>query len=342
MRREGLTSLFPISDTAIMGFAMLPKRTGTLFRRIRETAAAVIAAQPDVLVIIDSPDFTHRVAKRVRRQAPGIPIIDYVSPSVWAWRPGRARAMRAYVDHVLCLLPFEPAAHQRLGGPPCTYVGHPLIERLDDLRPDANNAQRRDEPPLLLVMPGSRSVELDHMLAIFARAVERIADKIDPLEVAVLTVPSLAPRLSSEIAHWKVAARVISEPSEKNEAIRAARVALVKSGTGTLEIALAGVPMVTGYRMTALETMLYRLLSNLSSVILANLVIGENVVPEFLHGAMSADNLARTAVPLFTDTAERRRQTQAFARLDAIMEIGKTAPSDRAAEIVLRAVAQKS
>ena len=118
---------------------------------------AIIAAQPDGLVIIDSPDFTHRVARRVRAALPGLPVIDYVSPSVWAWRPGARKAMRAYVDCVLALLPFEPAAHARLGGPRCVYVGHPLIERLDELRPNAEEARRREaKPPIVAVLPGSR------------------------------------------------------------------------------------------------------------------------------------------------------------------------------------------
>jgi len=126
----GVRSPFAIDELSIIGFAAVPRRLPSILRRIRETAHAVVAARPDALVIIDSPDFTHRVARRVRAFAPSIPIVDYVSPSVWAWRSGRARAMRSYIDHVLAILPFEPAAHQQLGGPPCTYVGHPLAERV--------------------------------------------------------------------------------------------------------------------------------------------------------------------------------------------------------------------
>ena len=141
MADEGVPSLFPLGDLAIIGFdivASLPK----ILRRIREAADAVIAAKPDVLVIIDSPEFTHRVARRVRAIAPHIPIVDYVCPSVWAWRPGRARAMLGYVNHVLALLPFEPDAMKRLGGPPCTFVGHPLSEKVGALRPNADEARR--------------------------------------------------------------------------------------------------------------------------------------------------------------------------------------------------------
>jgi len=308
-------------------------------RRIRQTADAVVAAKPDVLVIIDSPDFTHRVARRVRKLAPEIPIIDYVSPSVWAWRPGRARAMRGYIDHVLALLPFEPDVHQRLGGPPCSFVGHPVSERVSQLRPDAIEANRReDSPPILLVMPGSRKGELKRMLPLFERTVALIAKRIHPIEIVVPTVPGLAPILEAAVSQWPVPARVISDPVQKDAAFRNARAAVVKSGTGTLELALAGVPMVAVYRMSALEAVFFRWLIKSSSVILANLVIGENVVPEFLQNDATPERLAESAIPLLSDTPQRRRQVQAFARLDDIMEIETAVPSDRAAKIVLDCV----
>ncbi len=170
MAAAGIASPFAIDELAIIGLTAIPRRLPTILRRIRETADAIVAARPDALVIIDSPDFTHRVARRVRRRAPSIPILDYVSPSVWAWRPGRARAMRAYVDQVLAILPFEPAVHARLGGPPCTYVGHPLIERIAELRPNADEARRRlADPPLVLVLPGSRSNEIRRLARHFRR-----------------------------------------------------------------------------------------------------------------------------------------------------------------------------
>ena len=143
MAREGLMSLFPIEELSIIGLAAVVKELPKILGLIKETASVVTEVSPDILVIIDSPDFTHRVARRVRAKDPAIPIVNYVSPTVWAWRPGRARAMRKYVDHVLALLPFEPEAYQRLRGPPCSYVGHPLTEQLSALRPNAQEAARR-------------------------------------------------------------------------------------------------------------------------------------------------------------------------------------------------------
>ena len=184
MAAEGVPSLFPLGDLAIIGFAAIPASLPKILRRIREAADAVISAKPDALVIIDSPEFTHRVAKRVRAKLPEISIIDYVCPSVWAWRPGRARAMRSYVDHVLALLPFEPKVMAELAGPPCTYVGHPLIERLDELRPkDLEKRLRFADPPLLLVLPGSREGEIRRMAAVFGAAVARVVEQFGPIEV---------------------------------------------------------------------------------------------------------------------------------------------------------------
>jgi lipid-A-disaccharide synthase len=338
MVREGLTSLFPLGDLAIVGFVAIAANLSKILHRIRETANAAIAQRPDVLVIIDSPEFTHRVAKRVRAAAPDIPIIDYVCPSVWAWRPGRARAMRPYVDHVLALLPFEPDAMARLGGPPTSFVGHPMTERVRELRPDEAERQRRDsDPPLLLVMPGSRRGELKRLLPVFAEAVARLRERLPAVEVVVPTVAHLADQVMEAVGRWSAPARVLVEAADKNAAFRRARAALVKSGTGTLELALAGVPMVTAYKVSGLEGLVARLLIKGQSVILANLVLGENVVPEFLQRDCTAEHLVPALQAVLQAGPGRLRQIEAFSRLDAVMGIGGPSPSERAAETVLKA-----
>lgn len=333
----GMGSLFPLGELAIIGFVQIITNLPKIVRRIRDTADAVVAAKPDVLVIIDSPEFTHRVARRVRARAPQIPIIDYVCPSVWAWRSGRACAMKRYIDQVLALLPFEPKVMRELRGPPCTYVGHPLIEQLDDLRPNAEEARRRrSEPPLLLVLPGSRGGEIRRMANVFGEAVALIAARISALEVVVPAVPWLANDVRVAVAAWRVPARVVVDADEKHAAYRTARVALVKSGTSTLELALAGVPMVTAYKVPLIEEAVARTLIKIDTIILANLVLGEErPVPEFIQSACTAEVLATALMPLFTDTPQRQRQIEAFDRLDGIMGIGKGVPSDRAAALVL-------
>jgi lipid-A-disaccharide synthase len=337
MVAQGLSSLFPLGDLAIVGFAAIPLRLSKILRRIRETADAVIAARPDVLVIIDSPEFTHRVARRVRESAPAIPIIDYVCPSVWAWRPSRARAMHGYIDHVLTLLPFEQAALRRLEGPASTYVGHPVGERVEALRPNAEEARRRlSDPPRLLVMPGSRSGEIWRLAGLFGKAAKLLSDRIGGLEVTVPSVPRLADMARAAVKNWQVPARVVTDPDEKDAAFRTARAALTKSGTSTLELAVAGVPMVAGYRVSLAEELVARALIEVPSIILANLVLGGNVVPELMQRQCTPVALASALLPLMSDTRERRLQTEAFARLDAIMEIGRAVPSDRAAAAVLQ------
>lgn len=336
MAREGLNSLFPIEELSIIGLAAVVKQLPKILRLIRQTSEAVTQAAPDILVIIDSPDFTHRVAKRVRASDPGIPIVDYVSPSVWAWRPGRARAMLGYIDHVLALLPFEPAAYQRLSGPPCSYVGHPLIEQIAALRPDTDEQARRDgQPPVLLVLPGSRRSEIRHHMAVFGETLGQLQAEGLPFELVLPTMPHLEGAVREGVKTWPVQPRIVIGEQEKRAAFRVARAALAKSGTVTLELAISGVPMVTAYRTGAVEAWILLRVINVSSVILANLVVGENVVPEFLQQDCTPENLARALRDVLNDSPLRRRQVEAFAKIDQIMSTGDQPPSARAADIVL-------
>jgi lipid-A-disaccharide synthase len=342
MAEQGLASLVPIGDLAVNGFAALPARLPTILRHIRRTADAAIAARPDVLIIIDSPDFTHRVARRVRKAAPAIPIIDYVSPTVWAWRPGRAAAMRRYVDHVLALLPFEPDVHRRLGGPECTYVGHPLVEQVATLRPNDEDAARREaDPPLVLVLPGSRRSEVRRLTAVFGAAMARVRERIGAVEIVLPTVPHVFDEVMRRTRDWAAAPRIVVDPAEKWAAFRRARAALAASGTVTLELALAQVPTVLAYRAALFEEVILRMLVTTDMVGLANLILGEKVMPELLQREATARNLADALVPLIGDTSERRRQRAALARLDAVMEIGVAVPSARAAAVVLAAARRR-
>jgi lipid-A-disaccharide synthase len=339
MAAEGVTSLYSIEDLPIIGFSAIPRRIPKILSLMRFTARIVVERHPDVLVVIDSPGFTRGIARRVRAADPSIAIVEYVSPSVWAWRPGRARVMRAYIDHILALLPFEPEVHRRLGGPPCTYVGHPLAEQVHDLRPNTEEASRRlAAPPVLLVLPGSRGGEIERLLPIFGEAVALLNRQIGPLEVVIPTVPHLVDRIRHATAQWPATPRIAIEPSDKQAAFRVARAALAKSGTVTLELALAGVPTIAAYKVSWLEAVVGRRMINVPSVILANLVLGENAVPEFLQEACTAANLAGALAPLFGDTAERAGQLAAFSRLDEVMQIGLSAPAARAADIVLDVV----
>jgi lipid-A-disaccharide synthase len=338
MAAEGVRSPFSMTDS-IIGLAPILPAMFSLVRRIRQTADAVVAANPDVLVIIDSAAFTHRVARRVRARAPGIKILDYVSPQIWATRPGRARKMKAFVDCVLAVLSFEPPLYAKLGGPACIYVGHPLIERAGDLRPCPSEARRRlADPPVVLILPGSRSRELHHLLEPFGEAVGLVARRVDAIEFILPTLPALAGHLREATAGWPVRPRIVDDPQEKDAAFRIARAALAASGTVTLELAVSGIPTVAAYRVAGWEAAIIRRIIRVPSIILANLVIGENIVPEFLQENCVPARLAEALFSLLSEGPARQKQLDAFAKLDAVMGIGTLQPSDEAAAAVLALV----
>ncbi len=342
MEAEGLNSLIPIADVAVMGIVPILARLPTLLRRIRETADAIAAARPDILVIIDSPEFTHRVARKVRKALPELPVVDYVSPSVWAWRPGRAKAMAAYVDCVLGLLPFEPDAYVRIGGPPCVYVGHPLIERLGELRPDAEEARRREEaPPVVVVLPGSRRTEIRRLMADFGEALGRLRDVAGPFDAILPTLPHIEAEVRERAAAWPVAPKIVTDEAAKLKAFRTARAALAASGTVTLELALSGVPLVGAYKVGIVEEQL-KYLIKVPSILLPNLILGERAIPEKLQRDCNPAALAAELAPLVRDGPERAAQIEALARLDQAMQLHDGgAPSAHAARAVLETTAAR-
>jgi lipid-A-disaccharide synthase len=343
MAKEGLESLFPMDDIAVMGFVSVIARLPLLVKRIGETAEAALRFEPDVLVIIDSPDFTHRVARKVRAARPDLPIVDYVSPTVWAWRPGRAAQMRRSIDHLLALLPFEPEAHRRLGGPACSYVGHPLIERLDVLTPNESEMRARSaDPPLVLVLPGSRRSEVTRLLDDFGAAIGLISSAFGPVDVVLPAVPHLEALIRERTADWPLPPRIVTGEEEKFVAFRRARAALAASGTVTLELALASVPQCVAYKVSWAESFLKYLIT-VPSIVLPNLILGENAVPEFLQEACTPQKLAGAMVALLRDGPDREAQIAAFARLRELMRLRDgESPAGRAADIVIEAGSQRS
>jgi lipid-A-disaccharide synthase len=340
---EGLASLFPASEIAVMGVRHILPRLPAIWRRLGETAEAALAFAPDVLVVIDSPEFTQRLAKRIRARAPTVPIVKYVAPQIWAWRPGRGKRMRGYIDHVLALLPFEPAFYAGVGGPPVTYVGHPLVETLPELTPDeAERAVReRTERPTLVVLPGSRVSETARLLGPFGDTVRRLAGSFGPFDLVVPAVPHLAPAIREAAASWAVPVSVVEGDEAKHAAFRRARAALAASGTVTLELGLAGVPTVVAYKVDPWITLIARLLIRLDTVVLTNLVLGEKAVPEFLQTDASPEKLEAALLPLLRGGSERDAQTAAFQRLRGLVSTGGERPSERAARAVLDLLAAK-
>ncbi|MEZ5818450.1 MAG: lipid-A-disaccharide synthase [Hyphomicrobiaceae bacterium] len=339
MAAQGLTSLFPISDVAVMGPLAILIALPRLVRRVRQAADAGIAMRPHAVVIIDSPEFTHPIARRIRRALPQVPIIDYVSPSVWAWRPKRAGRMRGYVDHVMALLPFEPAVHERLGGPRCTYVGHPLIEKLPAMGAADASALRAlagfdPARKTVVVLPGSRRSEVERLCRPFGAALSLVQRRVGLLDVVIPAVESVHARIAEEVAHWETKPILVSGEAAKFAAFKAADVALAASGTVTLELALAGVPMVVGYRVDALAAQLQFLVKT-PHFALSNLVLGERAFPELMQDDCTPEKLADALVKLLGDAEALAAQRRALGRIPQLMRLDGGTPSEAAARIVL-------
>ncbi|WP_353182300.1 lipid-A-disaccharide synthase [Bosea sp. (in: a-proteobacteria)] len=341
----GLKPFFPQADIAVMGFAPVIARLPLLLRRMEDAARGVVAFQPDLLLTIDSPDFCLRVARKVRARAPGIPIVHWVCPSVWAWRSGRAPAMAPHIDRILALLPFEPDALARLRGPETVYVGHPLMERLAEFRPgNAIERTSRDDAarPLVLVLPGSRRAEIRHIMPVFGEAVARIAASAPGARFVLPAVARLQPMIAEMVAGWPVPPEIVTGEAAKLAAFRNARAALATSGTVTLELALAEIPTVAAYRAAAWEIAIARRLVKLPSVILPNLILGRNIVPEFIQDEATPDALSRHLLALLPEGAERQAQSGGFAELEAIMRSAGPSPAANAVEAALAVVQARS
>ncbi len=334
---QGLVPLFPQADIAVMGFGPVIARLPLLLRRMSDAAKGIAAFAPDLLLTIDSPDFSLRVAKKVRARAPAVPIVHWVCPSVWAWRSGRARRMAPHVDRILALLPFEPAALARLHGPSTIYVGHPLMERLADLRPNADEAARRadSERPEILILPGSRRSEINHLMPAFGQAVALIAAERPLARFVLPAIAHLRDLIGEAVASWPVKPEIVTGEASKLAAFRGARAALAASGTVTLELALAQIPTVAAYRGANWEAAIAKRLIKLPSVILPNLILGRSVVPEFIQETATPEALSREVLAIIPDDEARAGQLAGFDEVETIMRSAGASPAANAVEAAL-------
>lgn len=344
LEAQGLHSLFDYSELSIMGFIQVIKRLPKLLARIRQTADAIIAAKPDVLLIIDSPDFTHRVAKRVRKALPGVPIVNYVCPSVWAWKEYRAQKMLAYVDHVLAVLPFEPEAMQRLGGPATTYVGHRLTVDANLLETRRQRASRGanaadDDQMTVLLLPGSRASEIRQLLPVFERAIEELSRRNNGVRYLLPTVPRQEALVRSLLENWSAKPEIFVGQDAKWAAFKRADAAMAASGTVILELGLAGVPVVSTYKTEWLARFVMSRIKVWSAA-LPNLIADYAVVPELINDVLRPGLLARYMERLSNDTPEL---VAMLAGYDLVWQRMQTEepPGDKAAAIVLEVLSHK-
>lgn len=332
MQAEGMTSLFPMEELSVMGIAEVLPKYFHLKRRIRETAAAVLASGSEAMVTIDSPDFCLRVAAIVKAARPDFRTIHYVAPSVWAWRPGRAAKMARVIDHVLALLPFEPP-YMTAAGMTCDFVGHPVVA--EPLASDAERAAFVGSGPLLLALPGSRRGEVTRLAPVFGEVVARLKDRHPDLRVALPTVRGVAGLVRELTAGWAVPPQIIEDPALKRGAFAAADVALAASGTVSLELAANACPMVIAYDMHPLTLWLMRRAALIDTVTLVNLVSETRVVPEFIGPDCRADRIAPALEAVLADPqAQKAAMELTMERLGQ----GGEPPGLRAARSVLAAL----
>ena len=341
MAAQGLASLFPMSELSLMGIWEILPKYRALKRRIAQTAQAVIAAAPDVLITIDSPDFGLRVARLVRAAAPGIRTVHYVAPSVWAWRPGRAAKMAEVVDHVLAILPFEPPL-MHTAGMSCDFVGHPVVAEPVATPQAAADFRARHgiaaDAPLVLCLPGSRQGEVARLAPRFDEALIRLRDGVPEIRGALPTVPGVSAMGGQMVKRWPTAPVVVQDSEDKRAAFAAADLALAASGTVSLELAANRVPMVIGYDMAPLTRALLGMLLKTDTVTLVNLVTDTRAVPEFLGRRCRPDLMAPALLQLLDDPDARDEQLAAMELTMELLGRGGEPPGLRAARSVIEAV----
>jgi lipid-A-disaccharide synthase len=333
MQAQGLVSLFPMEELSLMGLAEVLPSLARLIRRMAETEADILAKRPAALVTIDAPSFTLRLAARVKPK--GVRVIHYVAPQVWAWRPGRVKRIARSVDLLLCLLPFEPDFFAK-AGVAARFVGHPILEGARQGDGDAFRARNGiGTAPVLALMPGSRGGELARHLPVFGKAIGLLRARIPGLVPAALALPRHAARIS---AAWPGVA-VASSEADKRDALAASSAALVKSGTSSLEVALAGVPQVVAYKVNPVTAAIVRRLVKVRHASLVNILASSPAIPELIQEACTAERLAETLLPLLTDPAAAAPQRAAYAELRAALAAPDgRAPSEAAADAVLAAI----
>lgn len=336
LEAEGLNSLFDYSELSIMGISQVLARLPKLIVRIRQTAKAIIAARPDILVIIDSPDFTHRVARIVRKSLPDLPVVNYVCPSVWAWKPERAVNMRPYVDHVLAVLPFEPEVMQHLGGPPTTYVGHRLASDANVLSVRARQRDKNSvntDTATCLLLPGSRGSEISRLLPAFGETAQELRARHPNMRFLLPTVPRQEMLVRQITASWTVKPEISVGAAAKWQAFAQADAAIAASGTVILELALAGIPVVSTYKADWIIRLMHKRIKIWTAAI-PNLVADYAIVPEYLNEAIRAGALSRWMERLTENTLERQAMLEGFRTVAQRMATDRP-PGETAAQVVL-------
>ncbi|RKK03811.1 lipid-A-disaccharide synthase [Pseudoroseomonas wenyumeiae] len=338
MAEQGFSSLFPMRELAVMGLAEVLPNIRRLSRRLDETTADILARRPGVVVTIDSPGFGLRIAARVRPR--GFRVLHYVAPQVWAWRPGRVKRIAKEVDRILALLPFEAPFFEK-AGIPVDFVGHSILESGADQGDAARFRAKHNIAPderVVLVMPGSRRSEVGRLLPTFGAALKLAAQQMPKLRPVVPLAGPVEEAVRATAAHWHPAPILVQDVQEKYDAFAAAAAGLIKSGTSSLEVALAGVPMVVGYRVNPLTAIIARRLVKVPHISIVNLLAERRIIPELVQEDCTPEKLSAELVRLLTDPAAAAAQREGFATVFHMLRPAEGLPSAAAAAAVLRAL----
>lgn len=342
MEAQGLKSLFPMSELSLMGFVEILPHLPRLLRRIDQTVADILEKKPDILVTIDSPGFVFRVARKLREHWPkgsaGAPrFVHYVAPSVWAYKPKRARKLSQIYDQVLTLLPFEPSYFEA-EGMQANFVGHPLVET--GFSGDGVLFRTRHgigaDAKVIAVLPGSRAGEMRRHLPVLRETMAQLARQYPQAVTVMPCVPHLMEATRQKTQDWPTRLLIVDQSQEKWDAFDAADVAIAKSGTVTLELALTKTPMVVMYKVHPLSAWLMRRMIRTPYVTLVNILEQREVVPELLQEEASTDRILREVKTLLSKENVRQMQLKAFHA--ALTKLGLGAPntpSQKAAEAIL-------
>lgn len=340
MTEQGLDSLFPMQELSLFGMLEVLPHAWKIWRRMRQVAGAARSSRPDAVLTVDSPAFSFGVADRLRGS--GIPLVHLNAPKVWAYRPRRVHRVQRSYDHLLALLPFEPPYFEAVGLP-CTFIGHPAVEAMPDALDGAGFRARHGiaaEAPLLCLLPGSRSSEIKTLLPVFGAAVALLQARVPGLRCVLPTVPAVAARVRRAVAGWDNPPVLVDQAAARWDAFAASDVALAASGTVTVELALAGVPMVVSYRLSPITTFIVRRLVLVRFVTIVNLVLDRAVVPELLQELCRPQPLADAVAALFADEGARARQRAGFAEALRLLGQGGPPPSEKAAAVIHDLVAR--
>ena len=341
MTKEGLRSLFPMKDITLMGFIEILPHIPRILMKIRMVIRDIKKKRPDCLVTIDSPEFNFRVGRVIKRKV-NIPIIHYVAPSVWAYRPNRARKISKFLDHILVLFPFEPPYFVDVGIP-TTFVGHPLCEKIKsfeqrDHKNFITSIKADNDDIFISVLPGSRVGEINKHIELFRKVIEKLSLKYPKLKVLMPVAEGLEDEIKSLIISWPVPVHLIIGENDKYTAFHSSKVALAVSGTVTLELGLCNVSMVVAYRANFISAAIAKKIVNIENISLSNIIIGQAIAPEFLQEDANVYNISKAIEKLLDSELERENQLKHWRLLRRKLTAGDEPASKYATNAILRLI----